>query len=133
MRKLVFWMPLLFVGSMMYWTVAVGLGGLSLGALLPAMDMADRDIYQPIRVTFGRAGMTATGATADRTADGLSATSDSVEPGVDDGDLAMEGASSEAIQVEPETDQGGSGGPVVAVPAEPPTSGPTSGPGDTAF
>jgi hypothetical protein len=120
MRKLVFWMPLLFVGSMMYWTVAVGLGGLSLGALLPAVDMAERDIYQPIRVTFGRA-------------DDLSTTSDSVEPGVDDGDPSVEGANSEAIQVEPEPDQGGSGGPVVAIPAAPPTSGPAGGPGETAF
>jgi hypothetical protein len=126
MRKLVFWMPLLFVGSMMYWTVAVGLGGLSLGALLPAVDLAERDIYQPIRVTFGRAGM------AGGMADDLSATSDAVEPGVDDGDPSVEGTS-EAIQVEPETDQGGSGGPVVAIPAAPPSSGPAGGPGDTAF
>jgi hypothetical protein len=127
MRKLVFWMPLLFVGSMMYWTVAVGLGGLSLGALLPAVDLAERDIYQPIRVTFGRA------AIVDGMPDDLSATSDAVEPGVDDGDPSVEGATSEAIQVEPETDQGGSGGPVVAIPAAPPSSGPAGGPGDTAF
>jgi hypothetical protein len=127
MRKLVFWMPLLFVGSMMYWTVAVGLGGLSLGALLPAVDLAERDIYQPIRVTFGRG-------------EDLSATADSVEPGNEaneandaDGDPPVEGATSEAIQVEPETDLGGSGGPVVAIPAAPPSSGPASGPGNTAF
>lgn len=126
MRKLVFWMPLLFVGSMMFWTVAVGLGGLSLGALLPAVDLAERDIYQPIRVTFGRGPDPA-------------AAEDPAEPGVDDGDSSLDdaAATSEAIQVEPETDQAGteavSDGPSVAIPAAPPTAGPPGGPGETAF
>lgn len=30
MRKSIIWIPVLFVGSMVYWTLAVGLGGLSL-------------------------------------------------------------------------------------------------------
>jgi hypothetical protein len=112
MRKLVFWMPLLFVGSMMYWTVAVGLGGLSLGALLPAVEGAERDMYQPIRVTFGKATDTA-------------CPTDSADP------LANEPAeTSEAIQAEPEADEGGLERSADAVP---PVAGPPRGPGDTAF
>lgn len=121
MRKLVLWMPLLFVGSMMYWTLAVGLGGLSLGALLPAVDLAERDIYQPIRVTLGNEQDPPCAA-------------DSASPDVESGDPAIvDDATAEAIQVEAEADQGGSGGPFVAVPATRPTAGPPSGPGNTAF
>jgi hypothetical protein len=116
MRKLVFWMPLLFVGSMMYWTVAVGLGGLSLAALLPAVEGAERDMYQPIRVTFGKGTDTACPTDpADTLGNEPAQTSEAVE-----GD-------------EPEADEGGSERSAADAVPPPPVAGPPQGPGDTAF
>ena len=115
MRKLVFWMPLLFVGSMMYWTVAVGLGGLSLAALLPAVEGAERDMYQPIRVTFGKGTDTAS-------------PTDSADTSASEAAEA-----SEASEGEPEADEGGFERSAADVVPPPPVAGPPQGPGDTAF
>ena len=60
MRKWILWIPVLMVGSMVYWTIALNFGGLSLLALstyaVPAssdeaIDL--RDSYQPITVNVG--------------------------------------------------------------------------------
>jgi len=56
MRKLILWIPVLMVGSLMYWTVALNFGGMSLVALsscvLPGEDLGavaiPRDSYQVI-------------------------------------------------------------------------------------
>lgn len=61
MRKLILWVPVLMVGSLMYWTIALNFGGLSLVALsscvLPGEDLGfdrtDRDSYQMITVKVG--------------------------------------------------------------------------------
>lgn len=58
MRKLILWVPVLMVGSLLYWTIALNFGGLSLLALSsfampaedPLADRLDRDSYQPITV-----------------------------------------------------------------------------------
>jgi hypothetical protein len=50
MRKLFFWMPLVLVGSLVYWSLAVSLGGMSLWAIWPSSDAVEKDIYQPITV-----------------------------------------------------------------------------------
>jgi hypothetical protein len=50
MRKLFFWMPLVLVGSLVYWSLAVSLGGMSLWAVWPSTDAVEKDIYQPITV-----------------------------------------------------------------------------------
>ncbi len=57
MRKWILWIPVLMVGSMMYWTVALNFGNLSLLALSTytfsgnADEATDlRDSYQPITV-----------------------------------------------------------------------------------
>lgn len=57
MRKWILWIPVLMVGSMVYWTIALNFGGLSLLALStyavpPSSDeaMDVRDSYQPITV-----------------------------------------------------------------------------------
>jgi len=60
MRKLILWVPVLMVGSLMYWTVALNFGGMSLVALsscvLPPEDLgvSARDSYQMISVTHPR-------------------------------------------------------------------------------
>ena len=57
MRKLILWVPVLMVGSLMYWTIALNFGGMSLVALsscvLPGEDLgvSPRDSYQIISVT----------------------------------------------------------------------------------
>ena len=56
MRKVILWVPVLMVGSLMYWTIALNFGGMSLVALsscvLPAEDLglvpSPRDSYQVI-------------------------------------------------------------------------------------
>jgi hypothetical protein len=58
MRKLILWVPVLMVGSLLYWTIALNFGGLSLLALSsfaipaddPLVDRLDHDSYQPITV-----------------------------------------------------------------------------------
>jgi hypothetical protein len=58
MRKLILWVPVLMVGSLLYWTIALNFGGLSLLALSsfaipaddPLVDRLERDSYQPITV-----------------------------------------------------------------------------------
>jgi hypothetical protein len=50
MRRLFFWMPLVLVGSLVYWSLAVSLGGMSLWAIWPSTDTVEKDIYQPITV-----------------------------------------------------------------------------------
>ena len=60
MRKLILWVPVLMVGSLVYWTIALNFGGLSLLALsslaVPGGDdlqferLDQRDSYQPITV-----------------------------------------------------------------------------------
>jgi hypothetical protein len=60
MRKWILWIPVLMVGSMIYWTIALNFGGLSLLALstdaVPASAVDDlndlRDSYQPITVNL---------------------------------------------------------------------------------
>lgn len=61
MPKSVIWIPLLLVGAMVYWTLALGFGGLSLMTVtLFQDDGADeaegpaslKDSYQPITVNF---------------------------------------------------------------------------------
>ena len=73
MRKWILWIPVLMVGSMMYWTIALNFGGLSLLALsayaVPSSgaldDVADlKDSYQPITVNVIGAEETASGNTA---------------------------------------------------------------------
>ncbi|HEY4186822.1 MAG TPA: hypothetical protein VGP07_17220 [Polyangia bacterium] len=67
MRKWILWIPVLMVGSMIYWTIALNFGGLSLLALstyaVPASAMDDlndlRDSYQPITVNLTGADETA--------------------------------------------------------------------------
>ena len=61
MRKLILWVPVLMVGSLMYWTIALNFGGMSLVALsscvLPGEDLGTvtpRDSYQMISVTHQR-------------------------------------------------------------------------------
>lgn len=57
MRKWILWIPVLMVGSMIYWTIALSFGNLSLLALstYALEEQADdlprlRDSYQPITV-----------------------------------------------------------------------------------
>lgn len=58
MRKVILWVPVLMVGSLLYWTIALNFGGLSLLALSsfaipadePLVDRFDHDSYQPITV-----------------------------------------------------------------------------------
>jgi hypothetical protein len=57
MRKSVVWIPILLVGAMVYWTLALGFGGLSLMSVtsdsfaLP--DGTAKDGYQSITVNLG--------------------------------------------------------------------------------
>jgi hypothetical protein len=77
MRKSVIWMPVLLVGAMVYWTLALGFGGLSLMSLtsdcVPYPDRLDRDSYQSIRVNLGdgpeAAGDDVTSVTVDLVSD----------------------------------------------------------------
>lgn len=60
MRKSVVWMPVLLVGAMVYWTLALGFGGLSLMSLTSGCEIPDpegsvRDSYQSIHVNLGDA------------------------------------------------------------------------------
>ncbi len=57
MRKWILWIPVLMVGSMVYWTVALNFGGLSALALYTCVASSSsdeasdlRDSYQPITV-----------------------------------------------------------------------------------
>jgi hypothetical protein len=65
MRKWAIWIPMLMIGSMLYWTLALSFGGLSLMtfATPPDPDVVDaagtlgNDVYQPITVNlFGLPG-----------------------------------------------------------------------------
>lgn len=54
-NKSVVWIPVLLVGAMVYWTLALGFGGLSLVSLtaeLPAPEGDARDTYQSITVNL---------------------------------------------------------------------------------
>jgi len=57
MRRSVVWIPFLLVGSMMYWALALGLGGLSLMTMtseaLPCGEGLTRDGFQSITVNLG--------------------------------------------------------------------------------
>lgn len=54
-NKSVVWIPVLLVGAMVYWTLALGFGGLSLVSLtseLPSPEGDARDSYQSITVNL---------------------------------------------------------------------------------
>jgi len=54
-NKSVVWIPVLLVGAMVYWTLALGFGGLSLVSLtaeLPLPEGDARDSYQSITVNL---------------------------------------------------------------------------------
>jgi hypothetical protein len=54
-NKSVIWIPVLLVGAMVYWTLALGFGGLSLVSLtadLPLPEGDARDSYQSITVNL---------------------------------------------------------------------------------
>jgi hypothetical protein len=76
MRKWILWIPVLMVGSMMYWTVALNFGNLSLLALSAYTfngagdEAADlRDSYQPITVQIPGVESTANGTADDDSVD----------------------------------------------------------------
>ncbi len=57
-NKSVVWIPVLLVGAMVYWTLALGFGGLSLVSLtaeLPLPEGDARDSYQSITVNLTEA------------------------------------------------------------------------------
>ncbi len=69
MRKSVVWIPILLVGAMVYWTLALGFGGLSLMSAtsdsLGSPEPIMKDGYQSITVNLGDpsgAGSQAAGA-----------------------------------------------------------------------
>jgi len=54
-NKSIVWIPVLLVGAMVYWTLALGFGGLSLVSLtseLPGPEGDARDSYQSITVNL---------------------------------------------------------------------------------
>jgi hypothetical protein len=57
MRKSVVWIPILLVGAMVYWTLALGFGGLSLMSVtsdsFASPDGIAKDGYQSITVNLG--------------------------------------------------------------------------------
>ena len=52
MRRLILWMPFVFVGSLMYWSLAMSLCGMSFWSLRPTPDSFERDFYQPLTVNL---------------------------------------------------------------------------------
>ena len=50
MRRLILWMPFVFVGSLTYWSLAMSLCGMSFWSLRPTPESIERDFYQPLTV-----------------------------------------------------------------------------------
>jgi hypothetical protein len=108
-NKSVVWIPVLLVGAMVYWTLALGFGGLSLVSLtadLPLSDGDARDSYQSITVNLTEAPepqgtMPAPGQGEDPSAEESGVTVDLVpagdiprpNPSADQGGLGLSGGS----------------------------------------